>query len=408
MEFISGKVTLKDIFTKGNAWNLLWRDSAVDMRWPVLWNVRKTQGCKDILGYHLYICPKCKSQKKVKHTCKSRFCSSCGKITAEKWAEKSLTAILDVDYAHLFFTLPKQFRIWILYNRKKLLDVLFKAVREALLDYTQKRGYKPGIVMVMHTFGADIKWLPHLHVIFTMGGMNLNTTRWTGRNKLRRSALMPIYRYKFLTYFKEAFAEEGFITPKEYAHITSKESLNSWLSQFHNTYWHIHVGDSLKEADPFIKYLSKYTKRPVIAESRILSCTEKEVTFEYLDKKAKIKKILIMPIRIFLKRLLRHIPDINYRMIRQAGIFANRVSKSTLAKAREFLGQKKKKYKKITYRDMIMKNYHYDPMKCKNCGTQMLLQDVEFAQSSEIKKQLILFHGIILKKYHGIELAEFS
>ena len=69
--------------------------------------------------------------------------------------------------------------------------------------------------------------------------------------------------------------------------------------------------------DPFIKYLSKYTKRPVIAESRILSCTEKEVTFEYLDKKAKIKKILIMPIRIFLKRLLRHIPDINYRMIRQ-------------------------------------------------------------------------------------------
>jgi hypothetical protein len=254
--------------------------------------------------------------------------------------------MLDVDYAHLFFTLPKQFRIWILYNRKKLLDVLFKSVREALLDYTQKRGYKPGIVMVMHTFGADIKWLPHLHVIFTMGGMNLNMTRWTGRNKLRRSALMPIYRYKFLTYFKEAFAEEGFITPKEYAHITSKESLNSWLSQFHNTYWHIHVGDSLKEADPFIKYLSKYTKRPVIAESRILSCTEKEVTFEYLDKKAKIKKILIMPIRIFLKRLLRHIPDINYRMIRQAGIFANRVSKSTLAKAREFLGQKKKKYKK--------------------------------------------------------------
>ncbi len=57
---------------------------------------------------------------------------------------------------------------------------------------------------------------------------------------------------------------------------------------------------------------------------------------------------------------------------------------------------------------MIMKNYHYDPMKCKNCGTQMLLQDVEFAQSSEIKQQLILFHGIILKKYHGIELAEFS
>ncbi len=55
-----------------------------------------------------------------------------------------------------------------------------------------------------------------------------------------------------------------------------------------------------------------------------------------------------------------------------------------------------------------MKNYHYDPMKCKNCGTQMLLQDVEFAQSSEIKQQLILFHGIILKKYHGIELAEFS
>ena len=408
MEFISGKVTLKDIFTQGNSWNLLWKDSAPDIRWSVLWNVRKTMGCKDILGYHLYICPKCKSQKKVKHSCKSRFCSSCGKIAAEKWAEKSLTSMLDVEYAHLFFTLPQEFRIWILYNRKILLDVLFRAVRETLLDYTQKRGYKPGIIMVMHTFGADIKWIPHLHVIFTMGGMNLNMTKWIRKNKLQKNALMPMYRYRFLKYFAEAFSKEDFIIPKEYAHINTKETLTSWLSQFHNTYWHVHLGDSLKMADPFVKYLSKYTKRPVIAESRIISCSKKEVIFEYMDKKAKAKKTVTMPIRIFLKRLLRHIPDINYRMIRQAGIFANRVSKSILAKARELLGQKKKTLKKITWREMIIKHYHYDPMKCKKCGTQMLLQDVKFAQLSQIKQQLILVHGIILKKYHGVELAGFS
>ncbi len=408
MEIISGNVTLKDVFTKGNAWNLLWKDNAPNIRWPVLWNVRKTMGCKDILGYHIYTCPKCKEQKKVKHTCKSRFCSSCGKIAAEKWAEKSLTAMLDVDYAHLFFTLPQEFRIWIAYNRKKLPDVLFKATREALLDYSQKRGYKPGIIMVMHTFGADIKWLPHLHVIFTMGGMNLNMTKWVKKHNLHENALMSMYRYRFLKYFKLAFEEEGFITPKEYARIKSKETLNSWLTQFYNTYWHIGIGDTLKEADPFIKYLSRYTKRPVIAESRIISCSEKEVVFEYFDKKAKAKKVIKMPIRKFLKRLLRHIPDINYRTIRQAGIFANRVSKTMLEKARTLLGQKKKKLKKVTWWEMIIKNYHYDPLKCKKCGTQMLLEDVKFAQLSQIKQQLILVHCIILKKYHNIEFTGFA
>ena len=68
-------------------------------------------------GYHEYSCPKCGSKKRIPHTCKSRFCSSCGKVATDKWVETSLSQLLDVEYKHLVFTLPEQFRDWFLQNR---------------------------------------------------------------------------------------------------------------------------------------------------------------------------------------------------------------------------------------------------------------------------------------------------
>ncbi len=99
MEFISGNFNIKDIFTKNSAWEKFWLKNAPQMRWDIIWNVQKTIMCRDKWGYDLYTCAHCPdSYRKVPHTCKSRFCSSCGKIAADRWAEKSLNELLDVEY----------------------------------------------------------------------------------------------------------------------------------------------------------------------------------------------------------------------------------------------------------------------------------------------------------------------
>ena len=408
MEFLSGKVTLKQIFTSKGAWKKFWTDNAQKMRWAVLLNVQKTLNCKKVFGEHEYICRTCKYIKKVAHTCKSRFCTSCGKASADKWAEKSLTCMLDTTYAHLFFTVPKEFREWSAYNRKAMLEIYFRAVRESILEHTKQRGYKPGIIMVMHTFGADIKWVPHVHVMITLGGLSLDNKKYIKKQRIYYNAIMPMFRYRFLKYFKEAFASAGFVIPKSYSHIKTFKTFNSWLTKFYKISWYVFLGKPLEEKDPVSKYLLRYSKRPVIAESRIISCDDEYVVFEYFDKALEEQKTAKMPTQTFIKRLVRHIPDCNFRMIRHAGIFANRVSTELTALARNFLGVAKKTGRKLSWRELMLKNYHVDPLKCPYCSKQMVLKDVAFGNVLGFRKNVWKQHESILKENYGIAFTGFT
>ena len=413
MEFIGGRVTIKEILEKldvdnnKTALENFWINNAPNMRWGILWNVIKTRGCRRLWGKQTYICPKCGEEKYVFMTCKSRFCSSCGKRAADKWADVSLSEILDVEYSHLFFTLPKEFRSWIAHNRKIMLDIMFRAVREVLLKHCAYKGFRPGITMVLHTFGADIKWHPHMHVIITMGGLSHNNKKWIARHKFQWKALMPMFRYRFLKYFAEEFKKGSLKKPQDLTHITTAKTFNSWLSQFHEKSWYVFMGKTLKDANPLIKYIGRYTRRPVIAEGRLISCSNSHVSFKYLDKATETEKCVSIPIQTFLKRIFRHIPDHGYRMIRHAGLFAGRVKNKLLTIARNLLKQKKKKAKKISWRESIIKNYGYDPLKCSKCGTHMVFRNFEFTDRSRVRLGVIDQHGIILQKYHNMQFAGF-
>ena len=168
MEVITGIITLQMIFKQ--YWDSYVKWHKGEIREAVYENVKKIMGCRTAqLGFHVYRCKKCGRVKLVPHSCKSRFCSSCGKIATDKWIEERLSDILPVEYHHLVFTLPWQLRILCLVNRKVMFEIFFKAVSNSIQSWTKEYGnYILGFYIVLHTFGSDLKFNPHFHVLITM------------------------------------------------------------------------------------------------------------------------------------------------------------------------------------------------------------------------------------------------
>lgn len=179
----------------------------IPLRPSILENVRKVRNCRnpDALGYHTYQCPTgCSDPVIVPHSCKSRFCSSCGKVATDRWMEKSMADLLDVPYHHVVFTIPQELRNLFAWQRP-LLGVLFSSAKDTLLSICrEKYGYVPGIVMVQHTFGSALNFNAHIHVLLTQGGLSVTRTRWVHNTFIPWDMLKARWKYHVVSRLKPA------------------------------------------------------------------------------------------------------------------------------------------------------------------------------------------------------------
>ena len=147
MEIVSGQVSLRDIFNSP-AWFDFYDKYQHRIRPVVIENVNKVRLCRSgLLGFSTFIC-ECGYSLKVPFTCKSRFCSSCGKVACDNWMNKVIDwSLPEMQYYHIVFTIPKQLRTFLILNRKLGLDSLFTASKNTLLQFfNDKHGCTPGII----------------------------------------------------------------------------------------------------------------------------------------------------------------------------------------------------------------------------------------------------------------------
>ena len=113
-ETFGGNYTIKQIFKEN--WNWFFKKYSDKLRPAIIENIEKIIACgdKDKMGYHLYKCPGCGEKKYVAHTCKSRFCNSCGKIATDKWVNTTYSSFLNVPYHHIIFNPPSE--LWYLFR----------------------------------------------------------------------------------------------------------------------------------------------------------------------------------------------------------------------------------------------------------------------------------------------------
>ncbi|VAX37532.1 hypothetical protein MNBD_UNCLBAC01-444 [hydrothermal vent metagenome] len=391
MEYVNS-IKLKDIFlSNGNWWKLFLKRREFIRLWVIL-NVIKLLVCRTrILGCHIFKCPKCHHTLKVYHTCKSRFCPSCGKRATDDWIKNSYNRLPNTTWQHITFTMPD--KLWNLFwENRYLMNLVPPIAANIILDTAKKKGFLPGIFLAVHTFGRDLKRNFHIHLSTTLCGLSLSRDSWINKPAFfHHQSLKNIWRYKIILLLRNEFKKGNLKMPPELKHIKSFSTFNSWSAQFYNYSWVVFLNESSNNLKRNVEYLGKYIKRPPIGETRIKRFKNNLVSFEFLDHYTKSKNLKTIPALDFISHLIDHIPNKYFRVIRYYGFLANRVRSKLLPIvfyalhfAKSFLIANVY----TPYRNLIKSSFGFDPFICPNCSSTLKLSGRE----PPLKGDLISLH----------------
>ena len=316
-------------------------------------------------GWTVYTCAQCTSEVLVPFTCKSRFCSSCGKLYRDKWAEKLESRLINAPHKHLVFTIPAELRIYFRKNRgmlKDLSDRAAKVLKETIYQMNQTQRFETGIISVIHTFGRDLKWNPHVHIIMSLRCLGVTedrTLKYLNYKKLRY-----FWQKELLDLMKESFPT-GWM----------RSLINKLYKQKENGFY-VYAKGEITDLQIVSKYLARYAGRPAIAESRIVAYDGKTVTFKYTPHGQSQEVQESISAMEFIQRLIIHIPDTHFKMIRNYGIYSRNNLRARRIERRLISKEKYARLKKMkTWQFRMMLEYDKNPLKCE-CGALMKKSDI--------------------------------
>ena len=342
--------------------------------------VEKVLKCKDTkYGFIELKCDKCNTTKKIGFTCKSRFCTSCGKIYTDNWIDNMLGNLINVKHRHIVFTIPEELRKFFGIDRQRL-KILPKCAARAVTSWmhslNKKEEFTPGIVTVIHTFGRDLKWNPHVHMMVTEGGKG-NITEWRHIRHISYESLRKRWQKILLD---EVTSISG--NTKEVKLLKNK------LYKEKDKGFYVYAKTEIKSAKTAAKYVGRYVGRPAIAESRILKYDGKNVTYKYTRHED--NKVIVETVHVyeFIKRIIRHIPEKNFKMIRYFGIYSRR-SKGKV----NFIKMIDKRILSIrksiaNWENRILAIVGVDPCKCPNCKNKMSFHDIVYPKYGSMRERL--------------------
>lgn len=327
-------------------------------------------------GYAWYECKKCHTAKFVPFHCKSRFCPSCGVKYAMLRSASFTNRMFNCKHRHIVFTIDENLRHYFLDDRS-LLNELFHAVSDVLFrmffHLNKSENFTPGFVAVLHTFGRDLKWNPHIHVLCTEGG--------AGNNQVWRNN----FHFNF-TFLRKAFQKTLLERMRNKLGPSFKKAV-SLSYKDHPDGFYVYAKTSDCPTEQTIKYIGRYLGRPVIGSSRIDKYDGSFVTFHYNRHEDDVYVEETLPAIEFIKRLIMHIPEKNFRMIRYYGLYA----KHHKQEAKLFRKNKNAcnpRYKKLfesfyKWRSLMLSCFQQDPIRCTSCNKTMTLMMIRFNKGKE-------------------------
>jgi predicted Zn-ribbon and HTH transcriptional regulator len=159
------------------------------------------------LGSHVDVCDKCGHQELSYNSCRNRHCPKCQTFAKEQWIEKQSQYLLGIGYFHIVFTLPDDLNPVMYQNQDIMYSLFFKAVSETLLELGQDEKYLGGLLgltAVLHTWGSNLMFHPHIHCIVPGGGLTADNS-WVSSRKgffIPIKVLSKKFRGKFLFYLR--------------------------------------------------------------------------------------------------------------------------------------------------------------------------------------------------------------
>ena len=331
-------------------------------------NIDKMIHCGDpSFGGAMYGCPHCGKLKFVPFRCHSRFCPTCGNKYAMDRTTSMSFKLVNVTHRHCVFTIDENLREFFLKDRS-LLDCLFHSVNSVItrmfFKMNKSKNFTPGFIMVLHTFGRDLKWNPHIHCLISEGGYS-NDGFW--RN-------VKHFDYTFL---RNAF-RTALLNEMESKIGSSFKKVKAKCYREHQQGFYVYAKPNLCDPRIVVKYIGRYLARPVIATSRIDKYDGEMVTFHYNRHEDEQYIEETIPAMEFIQRLIRHIPEKHFKMIRYGGIYArHREIDSKLYRA--ISKSKHHIYRSFNqWRTAILSSFGYDPLVCPDCQHRMEFLELYF------------------------------
>ncbi len=298
------------------------------------------------LGGHVLQCQACDHTQIAYNSCRNRHCPKCQASAARRWLEARQADLLPVDYYHLVFTLPAPIRDIAWYNKSVVYGILFKAAAETLCTIAgdpRHLGARIGVTLVLHTWGSAMTHHPHVHGIVPGGGLSLDGERWVACRTgffLSVRVLSKLFRRLFLEKLSDAHRAGTLQFFGEHQALADTKPFRDWLKPLRQIDWAVYAKRPFAGPGAVLAYLSRYTHRVAIANSRLIALDERGVTFKWKDYRAKERyrhKTMTLDPDEFIRRFLLHVLPSGFHRIRHYGLIANTTRRDNLARARELL-----------------------------------------------------------------------
>jgi hypothetical protein len=298
------------------------------------------------LGGHVLCCKNCAQLQIAYNSCRNRHCPKCQATAARRWLEARQADLLPVAYYHLVFTLPAAISDLAYYNKAVVYHILFQAAAETLRTIARDPkhlGAHIGATLVLHTWGSALTHHPHIHGIVPGGGFSADGKRWTACKPgffLPVRVLSSLFRRLFLDKLSKAHQAGDLRFFADHAALADPQVFADWLKPLRQQKWYLYAKRPFAGPEAVLAYLSRYTHRVAIANSRLVALTEQGVTFKWKDYREKgrtRRKTMTLNTDEFIRRFLIHVLPRGFHRIRHYGWLANATRVEQLAHARELL-----------------------------------------------------------------------
>jgi Putative transposase/Transposase zinc-binding domain len=298
------------------------------------------------LGGHVARCEDCAYTAIAYNSCRNRHCPKCQGEAAKEWLAAREAELLPVPYYHLVFTLPAPISDIAYHNKAVIYDILFKASAETLMTIAadpKHLGARIGITTVLHTWGSVLTHHPHVHIIVPGGGISLDGERWVS---CRPGFLLPVrvlsrlFRRLFLQKLVAAHKAGELTFFGEHARLAEHKAFSAYLAPLRTSEWVVYSKRPFGGPQAVLAYLSRYTHRVAISNSRLIACDDKGVTFKWKDYRSEGRdryKLMTLATHEFIRRFLIHVLPGGFHRIRHYGLFASGSRAHNIARGLELL-----------------------------------------------------------------------
>ena len=332
--------------------------------------------CKSgTFGCNISICEDCGHLQTHNNSCRNRHCPCCQATLKELWIDNRKAEVIDAPYFHVVFTLPAQLNPLIYANQSLLYSLLHKCVSETLLELSADSKYlgaTPGIIQVLHTWGQELNYHPHIHCIVAGAGL-------TSAKQFKRSSkdfFIPVkvlaskFRGKYLAKL-QSFYSLGELTFSS----SCKEWKNSYawkefINSLYQKQWVPFIKETFNGFGNALDYLGRYTHRIAISNARVKVVTNTQVTFKAKDYRTNEMKSVTISHLEFIRRFLMHVLPSGFQKVRYYGFLNNRYKKVNLKLICKLTGKQlfKSLYTGLGSDDLLLALWDINVHLCPHCG----------------------------------------